>query len=70
MNTPYVRPTPTKEQLEGCRLLERNEVFKDGDWYGAGFDFKFVIGTNATGIKAGDPVDGPAFGYNPCRPIK
>jgi hypothetical protein len=61
--------TPTVEEAKGSRPLDRGEVFRDGDWYGAGWGFKFVVGTEQTAAKPGDPVDGPYFSYNPRRPL-
>lgn len=60
-------PIP-KDVEESTRALKKGEVFRAGDWYGAGWGFKYVIGTKQTSIKPGDPVDGPAFNYNPRRP--
>lgn len=70
MKTKYTRPAVPAQILSGNRLLEPSERFVDGDWYGAGWGFRFVVGTAQTGVKAGDLVDGPCFSYNPCRPIK
>jgi hypothetical protein len=67
--TAYQRPPVPPEVLKSNRLLTEGERFQSGDWYGAGWGFRFEVGTKQTTAKPGDPVKGPYYSYNPCRPL-